>query len=63
MIGVAIEISSHSTTKAAWRAYHKYVNQAKKNGIYDVDYFVWDENDRTMVEVKRKLPNGRWETL
>lgn len=63
MIGVEFVVSSHSTTKAAWRAYHKYVNEAKRNRLYDVKYYVRDENDNDLIETKRKMPNGRWVTL
>ena len=63
MIGVEFVVSSHSTTKAAWRAYHKYVNEAKKNHIYDVDYFVLDEYDKCLFECRTRNANGRWVTL
>lgn len=61
LIGIQTEMSRHSTTKAAWRAYHKYVNQFGEDE--DTHYYVVNSEGRKLIEVKRRNDKGRWETL
>ena len=57
MIGVDYDVSKHATTKAAFRALHKY---AKK--FPDRYYRVENNEGEEMLETK-KYVNGRWVTL
>lgn len=59
-MSVDAEMSKHATTKAAFRALHKYEKQLPH--VNDSCLRVIDDKGKLVLEVKQ-FKNGRWVTL